>query len=260
MVVNGSLSKTAVNGSAGARSQLSGIVVAVLTVITLLLFTGLFEKLPETTLAAVAIAAVIELVDFAALAALYRVAVASRGHIAARPDFFAAIAAMLGVLVFDTLPGLFIGIGASLLLLLYRASTPYVAKVGKVPGTAEQYGDVARHPENEVPDGIAILRVDGGRFFANADAVRRRVREAAASGVRAVILDAESVPSIDVTAARMLAEVTEELGRRGTQFALARDVGQVRDVLRHADSGELPHAYPSVQAAVDAFSGAPALR
>jgi sulfate permease, SulP family len=72
MVVNGSLSKTAVNGSAGARTQASGLVVAVLTVITLLLLTGLFEDLPEAALAAVVIAALIELVDYRALAALYR--------------------------------------------------------------------------------------------------------------------------------------------------------------------------------------------
>ena len=72
MVVNGSLSKTAVNGSAGARSQVSGLVVAVLTVITLLFLTGLFESLPEATLAAVVIAAVIELVDIAALREFYR--------------------------------------------------------------------------------------------------------------------------------------------------------------------------------------------
>lgn len=73
MVVNGSLSKTAVNGSAGAKTQVSGLVVAVLTVLTLLFLTGLFEQLPEATLAAVVIAAVVELVDIAALRRLYRV-------------------------------------------------------------------------------------------------------------------------------------------------------------------------------------------
>jgi MFS superfamily sulfate permease-like transporter len=112
MVVNGSLSKTAANGAAGARSRVSGLVVAALTVLTLLFLTGLFESLPEATLAAVVIAAVIELVDLAALAAL---------------------AALAGVLVFDTLPGLFIGIAVSLLLLLYRASRPHVAVLGQIP-------------------------------------------------------------------------------------------------------------------------------
>ena len=114
MVVNGSLSKTAVNGSAGARTQASGLVVAVLTVITLLFLTGLFEDLPEATLAAVVIAALIELVDIEALAALYRAYSSRLGQIyglAARADFIAAVAAMLGVLIFDTLPGLIIGGG-----------------------------------------------------------------------------------------------------------------------------------------------------
>jgi high affinity sulfate transporter 1 len=81
MVVNGSLSKTAVNGGAGARSQVSGLVVAGLTIVTLLVLTGLFEDLPEATLAAVVIAAVVELVDIAALAELWRATTAQLGRI-----------------------------------------------------------------------------------------------------------------------------------------------------------------------------------
>jgi len=105
MVVNGSLSKTAVNASAGARSQLSGLIVAALTVITLLALTGLFEDLPEATLSAVVIAAVIELVDVPALIKLYRAYSRRLGRefgFVARPDFIAAIAALLGVTVLDT--------------------------------------------------------------------------------------------------------------------------------------------------------------
>ncbi len=96
MVVNGSLSKTAVNASAGARSELSGLVVAALTVVTLLFLTGLFEDLPEATLAAVVIAALVELVDVRSLRALYRVRSGVLGPVATRPDFVAAIAALLG--------------------------------------------------------------------------------------------------------------------------------------------------------------------
>ena len=130
MVVNGSLSKTAVNGGAGAKSQLSGFTAAVLTVVTLLFLTGLFEKLPEATLAAVVIAAVIELVDVASLRRLYRVQtgrLASIYHLTSRADFIAAVAAMMGVLIFDTLPGLVIGIVVSLTLLIARTSRPHVA-------------------------------------------------------------------------------------------------------------------------------------
>jgi hypothetical protein len=142
--------------------------VAALTVVTLLFLTGLFENLPKATLAAVVIAAVVELIDFPALAALYRIATRQlRGiyGIAARPDFIAAVAALAGVLVFDTLPGLFIGVVVSLLLLVYRASRPHVAVLGRVPGVPGQYGDVARHPENLPEPGIALLRVEGGLFF-----------------------------------------------------------------------------------------------
>src|SRR6202012_3348267 len=100
MVVNGSLSKTAVNGSAGAKSQVSGLVVAAMTIVTLLFLTGLFEKLPQATLAAVVIVAVIELVDVRALIRFYRVytgRLAAPYRVAARPDFIAATAALLGV-------------------------------------------------------------------------------------------------------------------------------------------------------------------
>jgi high affinity sulfate transporter 1 len=257
MVVNGSLSKTAVNASAGARTQLSGLVVALMTVITLLLLTGLFESLPEATLAAVVVTALIELVDFPALADLYRVYTRRLGRaygVAARPDFIAAVAAMLGVLVFDTLPGLVIGISASLLLLLYRSSRPRVAVLGRVPATDGQFADVERHPENVEVAGVKVLRVESGLFFANADHVRARIRaQAAATEVRAVVLDAESMAFIDVSAARMLSALTEELARSGVRLLIAHDIGQVRDVLRRTGADpSLRQVYRTVAEAVQA--------
>ena len=262
MVVNGSLSKTAVNGSAGARTQMSGLVVAVLTILTLLFLTGLFEDLPEATLGAVVIAALIELVDISALRALYRAYTKRLGQIygpAARADFIAAVAAMLGVLIFDTLPGLFIGIAVSLLLLLYRVSRPHVAVLGQVPGTS-QWADVAQHPEDETIPGVAILRAESGLFFANADHVRVTINEAAtAEGIHAVVLDGETVPFVDVTAARMLDELTADLHRRGVRLVIARDVGQVRDVLAQSGgAAAAPEYFPSVRAAVDAVRADPA--
>jgi SulP family sulfate permease len=255
MVINGSLSKTAVNGSAGARTQLSGLVVAALTVLTLLFLTGLFQDLPEATLGAVVIAALIELVDIASLRALYGTHTSRLRRIygyAARADFIAALAAMLGVLVFDTLPGLFIGISVSLLLLLYRSSKPHVAVLGQVPGTS-QWTDTAQHPEDNAIPGLAILRVESGLYFANADHVRESIlAAAAAAGTRAVVLDCETVPFVDVTAGRMLDELTAELRRRGVRLVIARDVGQVRDVLAATAGAIVPEQYPSVRAAVAA--------
>lgn len=191
MVVNGSLSKTAVNGGAGASSQLSGLVVAV--------------------------------------------------------------AALLGVLVFDTLPGLFIGIVVSLLLLLYRASRPHVALLGRVP-TAGQWGDVERHPENEQVEGIVVLRPESPLFFANADAVRDAVRAHLTDRTRSVVLD-ETMPSIDVTAVTMLVGLADDLRRDGVELVLARDVGTVRDLVRVGAGEQQLRTFPTVRAAVAALEG-----
>jgi SulP family sulfate permease len=261
MVVNGSLSKTAVNGGAGARTQLSGLVAAVLTMVTLLFLTGLFESLPEATLGAIVIAALIELVDIPSLVGYYRVWTGRLGSIygpAARPDFIAALAALFGVLVFDTLPGLFIGIAVSLLLLLYRASRPNVAVLGRVPGAYHHWGDVARHPENEQVPGVVVLRVESGLFFANADHVRETIRErSVGGGVRAVVLDAQTMPFVDVTAARMLNDLRQDLASEGISLLLARDVGQVRDVMRSSRpdgaTGE-DRVFATVEEAVEAAS------
>ncbi len=99
-----------------------------------------------------------------------------------------------------------------------------------------------------------MLRVDGGLFFANADGIRARVREAgAAEDVRAVVLDAETMPFVDVTAAQMLEELASDLARDGKRLLLARDIGEVRDVLRRAaPDSALGEVYPSVDAAVEA--------
>ena len=111
-------------------------------------------------------------------------------------------------------------------------------------------------PENTQTPGVALLRVEGGLFFANADTVRDAVRaHATTPGTRAVVLDAETAPFIDVSAARMLIQLTEDLRRSGVELVIARDVGQVRDVLRRAEGGAtLPPAYPTVQDAVEAVA------
>ncbi|OCC17099.1 sulfate transporter [Prescottella equi] len=251
MVVNGSLSKTAVNGGAGAKSQVSGLVVAALTLVTLLFLTGLFEKLPEATLSAVVIAAVIELVDFSSLAALYRVWTKRLGSIyghAARADFAAAIAAMFGVLLFDTLPGLIIGIAVSMLLLLYRVSKPHVAALAK-DGT--RWVDISGHPDLKTLDGVVVVRVEAGMFFANADHVRDQITGLVTADTTMVVLDAETSPFIDVSAAQMLAQLRDSLARRNVSFRVARDIGQFRDVLSGADQGALKvDVYPTVSQAL----------
>ncbi len=234
MVVNGSLSKTAVNGAGGARSQVSGLVVAGLTVLTLLFLTPLFEDLPEATLAAVVIAALIDRRHPVARPPLSHVQPTAdprlrprgprrlhRGHggAARRAALRHASRAVHRDRCFPAAPGL-------------PVVAPRVARLGQVPGAASLFADLARHPEYNNAPGVVVLRVEGALFFADAEHVRSALLEAAAAdGVHAVVIDAETMPAIDVTAVEMLKQVQEELGARNVRLLVAHDIGQVRDLL-----------------------------
>mgnify|MGYP006198670969 CR=1 FL=1 len=255
MIVNGSLSKTAVNVSAGAVSQMSGIVVAALTVMTLLFLTGLFANLPEATLAAVVIAAVTKLVDFRTLRKYARLTTPDLRRIygvAAYADFLAAVCAMVGVLVFDILPGLFIGVAVSVLLLLYRASRPHVAELGRTRDRS-RWVDLQRNPDALIEPEIVVLRPESGLIYANADNVAGAVRGHLHDDTRAVVLDTTAVPSIDITAVEMLDRLSADLGQRHIRLHFAGEIGQVRDLLSATGiSSVVTDAHPTVDAAVTA--------
>jgi MFS superfamily sulfate permease-like transporter len=122
-----------------------------------------------------------------------------------------------------------------------------------VPGSADQYADIARHPEDAPPPGVVVLRVESGLFFANAEHVRDSIRTHVADDTKAVVLDAETMPYIDVSAARMLEELAADLQRDGVALVIARDIGQVRDVLRRAAAdAPVVQVHPTIQDAVDA--------
>lgn len=174
--------------------------------------------------------------------------------VAARPDFIAAVAALMGVLVFET-PGLFIVIGVSLLLLVHRASRPNIAVLGRITGTNDQYTDVERYPENLITDRAAILGVEGGLFFASSGTIRDRVRaEPAKPGVRAIVIDGETSPFIDLMAVRTVEELTGELRRVGVDLLLAHEIERVGELIARAE-GEQPEVevYPTVAAAIAAI-------
>lgn len=255
MIVNGSLSKTAVNVSAGAASQMSGIVVAALTVMTLLFLTGLFANLPEATLAAVVIAAVTKLVDFRTLRRYARLTTPNLRRlygVAAYADFLAAVCAMVGVLAFDILPGLFIGVAVSVLLLLYRASRPHVAELGRTRDRS-RWVDLQRNPDALTEPEIVVLRPESGLIYANADNVAGAVRGHLHDDTRAVVLDTTAVPSIDITAVEMLDRLSAELGHRHIRMHFAGEIGQVRDLLNATGiTSVAADAHPTVDAAVTA--------
>ena len=204
----------------GPERRCRALVVAVLTVVTLLFLTGLFEDLPEATLAAVVIAAVIELVDIPALTSCAWPTRPSCGRIygvAARPDFIAAVAALLGVLVFDTLPGPV----HRHRRLAGAARVPGLAPArrGARPGAGAPTSsvDLDRDTPSNASPGVVVLRPESGLFFANAEAVPhadplRRVAEAHAA---AVVLDAETVPTSTSPPCGVLDELAADLGRQG---------------------------------------------
>ena len=188
--------------------------------ITLLFLTGLFEDLPEATLAAVVIAAVVELVDFAALRGFYRAL-----HGSPRPDLRQRPGPtssppwprMLGVLSSTRCPGLVIGIVVSLLLLLYRASKPHVAELGQVAGARRPVRRPGAPSRSNV-DVPGIARVAGrGRVVLRQRRDRAPPQGTArlrhSPGRRSVWLciDAEAMAFVDLTAVRMLQELSDDL-------------------------------------------------
>ncbi len=163
--IGSSLSKSAANDRAGAHSQMSAIIAAVVTVLVALFFTPLFYALPEAALGAIVIVAVSGMVKVAKLQHLYRVR---------RADFVLGAVALLAVLTFETLEALLIAVVVSLFALVLRASHPRLAVLGRVPDRLE-FGNVRRHPEYKTIPGLLMVRPENGLFFANAAGLREEI-------------------------------------------------------------------------------------
>jgi sulfate permease, SulP family len=215
LAAGGSLSQSAVNEGAGARSEVSPLIAAALIVVTVLLLTPLFTNLPEAVLAALIIHAVSHLWKVADLRRYYRL----------RPvEFWSALVTMLGVITLDVLPALVIGIAAMLLLVVYHASLPHVVRLGRVPGEHGAYGALARHPDYEQVPGVLLLRLESPLFYANATPVRDRVKALVGRTdppPRAVVLDAGASDQLDITSAEMLVGLVQTLHAAGIDVALA---------------------------------------
>jgi high affinity sulfate transporter 1 len=223
--VAGGLSQTAVNEKAGARTPLALVVASVTLALCLIFLTGLLENLPKAVLAAVVLTAVIGLMDFPALARMWRVS---------RIDFHAAAIALVAVLWLGILQGILLAAGASILLLLARASRPHVAFLGRIPGTSG-FSDIARHPENEPLPGVLAFRPEASLIYVNADAVLETVVNRLSVGpsdIRLVVCDLSASPHIDLAGSRMLHELHALLTARGMALRVVGAHGQVRDLLR----------------------------
>ncbi len=218
--VDASLSRSAVGEASGVKSQMSGIILFALLVVTMLFLLPLFHDLPEAVLGAIVIAAVAHLIDIRALRRLRKVD---------STDFLLALTCFAGVLVFGILVGLVIAVVVSLLALVVRAYRPSSAILGRAPEAIAdptlRYGGVDDHPDYETIPGLVILRVDGELFFANArwfqETVHSLVR-GQTPPVREVLIHAGAVPHLDTTAAAMLKALIAELHQSGITLAFAR--------------------------------------
>ena len=131
------------------------------------------------------------------------------------------------------LDGVMVAVFASLVMLLWREARPYVAFLGRIPGT-NRFSDLARHPSNEPIPGVLAFRVQSSLLYFNVDHVREVVRQRAKAeaGLRRVICDLSNVPHLDVAGARMLRRMDEELNAVGIDFRIVEAHGPVREVLR----------------------------
>jgi SulP family sulfate permease len=251
--VDASVSSMATGEAAGNKSQLASLVTAVGMVLTIVVLSPMFTNLPQSLLAAVIITSVISLVDFAEW----------KRYIEWRKtDAAVAIIAAFGVLATDVLVGLVIAALVSVVILLYTASKPAIALLGRLPGPHGHFVDAHRNPDAEAVEGLVIMRLDTPLYYFNATAVSDGVLKAvdeAEEVPRAVLLDIEATIELDVTTSDALYELIGALEDRGTRLVIVHAKGTVRDRMRKVGLIERLGStgmYPSERIAVEAIDEA----
>jgi SulP family sulfate permease len=244
MPVGGGTSRSAVNVASGARTPLASMVSAAFMLCLVLIGTSWFARIPLAILAASIIVAALSMIDIAEL---------RRAWNYDRADAGAYLGTALGVVVLGLQTGIVLGVALSLVTFLYRASTPHIAVVGRIPGS-EHFRNVERHGVEVLP-GVLFLRIDESIFFGNFRAVESRlVSELSRTpDARHVVLIMSAVNRVDLTALEALTEVHLDLQGRGIELHLAEVKGPVQDRLVHTDlwthlSG---HVYLSVNEAFE---------
>ncbi|MFC4909532.1 SulP family inorganic anion transporter [Actinomadura gamaensis] len=246
--VSTSGSRTAVAARSGARTQLTGLVGAILIILMIVLLPGLFRNLPQPALAAVVITAAWSLADLPATARLFRLR---------RTEFALSLAAFLGVALLGVLPGIAVAVGLSILNVFRRAWWPYETVLGRTEGLPG-YHDVRSHPAAEQLPGLVIYRFDAPLFFANARTFRAAVTRLASGPPPPawIVIAAEPMTDVDTTAADMLRQLHGELDAKGVTLAFAELKDPVRDRLERyglLDRLDARRLFPTLDAAVDTY-------
>jgi sulfate permease, SulP family len=213
LAAGGSLSQSAVNDGAGARTEMSTIVAWVLAVVTVIALTPLFTDLPEAVLAALIIHAVSHLMKVGEMRRFYRLM---------PREFWLAMLTLLSVITLDVLLALMIGVGLSIVLLVYRASRPRLSPLGAGPTHPGAYEDLERHPDATPVAGVLIVRPDAPVSYANAQAIQDGVAAMAAGRdgpISAVLIDLDANDHLDITSVEALTKLVTNLHRRGLASA-----------------------------------------
>ncbi len=247
--MSASSSRTPVAEQNGAKTQLTGVVGALLIVVFILVAPGLTGYLPEAALAAVVIVAATSLVDIRSIVDMWSMS---------RVETVLAIAAFLGVALVGVLEGIVVAIALSFVAVVVHAWRPYRTELVAVPGI-DGYHDIKRNPTGHRIPGLVIIRFDAQLFFANGaifDDYARRVVARSPDPVRWVIIAAEPMTGVDTTAMDELVELDQYLSGNGIELVFAEMKDPVKDKLQRLGLGErfgADHFYPTLHTAVEAF-------
>ncbi|MGZ8566792.1 MAG: SulP family inorganic anion transporter, partial [Actinomycetota bacterium] len=243
--ISASGSRTAVAEQAGSKSQVTGLVGAVVVASLLLFLPSLLRNLPQPALAAVVIAAALSLMDVATVRRYLRVR---------KTAFLLSIVATLGVVLLGVIQGIGLAVILSIFLFFRRSWWPY----GEVLGRSEEqdgWHAVDRYPDAAQADGVVVYRWEAPLFFANAGIFRQEIRGLVRSrSPRWVVLQCEAITDIDVTAADMLDLLDRELNAKGINLAFVELRDRLQDlILRYGlfETLDRDHFYPSIDRALE---------
>ncbi|NNF04649.1 MAG: sulfate permease [Rhodothermales bacterium] len=223
--VSASFSRSAVNDRFGASTPLSNVFAAAFVGLTLLFLTPLLRFLPIPVLGAIILVAVFSLIDIRELRFLLRTK---------RIDGVIALGTFAATLVVGIHLGVLVGIGLSVIAIMYRISRPNIAVLGHLGGT-RSFRDIGSFGASETIRDVLMLRIDASFSFANADHLRDTiVDESARRDVEAVVIDASGINDIDTTALTVIAELNDDLIRRGVSLHFGGVKEPVMVVLRES--------------------------
>lgn len=220
--VAGGFSRTAVNFQSGAKTQLSGIITAIVILLSVLFLTDALYFVPRVILGVIIFLAVITLIDFKAPLQWWRTD---------KKEFLMYAATLLATCFIGIQEGIIIGVLISIVLLIYKVSTPHMAVVGKIPGT-NLYRNVERFADVETDKEVLIVRFDAGLFYGNADYFKDKLIEfsqAKGANLKAIIVDASGINSIDSTSIYMIRKLLIQFRRKKVKVLFSGLIGPVRD-------------------------------